>query len=60
MPQFIIIILMLVGFMLAKCEKTSTNVSKNGKSNDSQKENVSKIVEKDSFAKKDSTKQVVI
>jgi hypothetical protein len=51
---------MLVGFMLAKCEKTSTNVSKNGKSNDSQKENVSKIVEKDSFAKKDSTKQVVI
>lgn len=60
MPQFIIIILMLVGFMLAKCEHTSTNVSKNGKSNDSQKENAPKIVEKDSLPKKDSTKQVVI
>lgn len=58
MPQFIIIIFMLVGFILAKCEKTSS--PKSAKTNHHNKENVLKIVEKDSLPKKDSTVEAVM
>lgn len=58
MPQFIIILLMLVGFLLAKCEHAVS--PKSAKTNFSQKENVPKIVEKDSLPEKDSTKQAVM